>query len=231
MAGLRGPRRTRDAHGVTSVVQDYLKVIWAAQEWSREPVTTSWLAERLGVAAPTVSETLRRLAERGWVEHTPYRGVTLTDAGRSLAVTMVRRHRLIETWLVANLGYRWDEVHAEAEVLEHGVSERFVDRVDAVLGHPVRDPHGDPIPAPDGRVTRPEAVPLAALRPGERGAVARVDDADPAVLRECAAAGVGLDTVLEAPARLSAAVVAAIRVVRVGGPAARKSVGTAARDG
>lgn len=212
MAGRRAPSASAD---LTAVAQDYLKVIWTTAEWSPVPVTTSLLAGRLRVGLPTVSETLRRLAGRGLVEHRRYGAVTLTDEGRALALTMVRRHRLIETWLVDQLGYRWDEVHDEAEQLEHAVSERFVERVDALLGHPVRDPHGDPIPTAHGQVLRPAAVPLAELMAGDRGAVARIDDADGAVLRECAAAGISLDTVLSAPPRVSAAAVAAIRVVLV----------------
>lgn len=219
MAGVRagGGARGREVAraGVTAVAQDYLKVIWAAQEWSEEPVTTSLLADRLGVGAPTVSETLRRLTARGWVRHPRYGAVTLTEEGRRLALAVVRRHRLIETWLVDQLGYRWDEVHDEAEELEHAVSDRFVERLDDLLGHPVRDPHGDPIPSAAGAVQRPPAVPLDTLVAGERGRVARISDEDPAVLRECAAAGVGLDTELTAPTDLSSGAVAAIRVVQV----------------
>lgn len=202
-------------------VEDYLKAVWSLQEWDDAPVTTTRLARRLGVGAPTVSETVRRLAERGWLEHEPYRGVTLTATGRTLAVRMVRRHRVLETWLVEHLGYAWDEVHDEAEVLEHAASDRLVDRLHRALGEPTRDPHGDPIPASDGSVPRPDAVPLGTLGPGERGRVARVDDADPAVLRECDAAGVVLDAVVVAPVRLSAVALAGVRVVPIGGAAAR----------
>ena len=209
MAGVRR------AGEVTAVVQDYLKEIWNAQEWSADPVTTSLLADRLGVGAPTVSETVRRLVRDGWVEHEPYGAVALTDAGRTLAVAMVRRHRLIETWLVQHLGYGWDEVHDEAEELEHAVSDRFVERLDAALGRPTRDPHGDPIPSADGSVHRPDAVRAADLADGERGVVVRIDDEDPGVLRECAAAGVVLDTVVRAPTGLSTAALTAVRVVRL----------------
>jgi DtxR family Mn-dependent transcriptional regulator len=217
MAGRRvHPSSHRTARGVTAVVEDYLKVIWNAQEWSSDPITTSMLAERIGVGAPTVSETVGRLVSQGWVEHEPYGAVTLTDGGRRLAVTMVRRHRLIETWLVEQMGFGWDEVHDEAEVLEHAVSERFVDALDERLGHPARDPHGDPIPRPDGTVVRPAAVPLVTLAPGERGLVARIDDADPDVLRQCAARGVVLDAELTAPTALPDEVRAAVLVVRMG---------------
>ncbi|WP_182111509.1 MULTISPECIES: metal-dependent transcriptional regulator [unclassified Actinotalea] len=207
-AGRRGARQV----GLTAVAEDYLKVVWNLQEWSDEPVTTSHLARRLGVGAPSVSETLGRLVARGWVEHERYGQVRLTAAGRAIALRVVRRHRLIETWLVEQLGYGWDEVHDEAEVLEHAVSDVFVERLDALLGRPRRDPHGDPIPQADGTVERPDAVVLATLAPGRRGRVVRVDDEDPQVLRECERRGVRLDAVLVAPGGLSPAAAAAVRV-------------------
>ncbi|MCK0117735.1 DtxR family iron (metal) dependent repressor [Isoptericola sp. CG 20/1183] len=178
---------------LTPVAQDYLKTIWSAQEWSDEKVTTGLLADRLGVGPSTVSETVRRLTAQGLLGHEPYGGVWLTDLGRRHALTMVRRHRLIETWLVRELGYTWDEVHDEAEVLEHAVSDRLVARIDARLGHPVRDPHGDPIPTADGRVVRPDAVLLGDLAAGQRGVVARISDADPEALRYLAGLGLELD--------------------------------------
>jgi DtxR family Mn-dependent transcriptional regulator len=197
----RGRGRT-----LSATHEDYLKAVWNAQEWDPAPVTTTWLAQRLGVGAPTVSETVRLLAGRGLLAHEPYRGVRLTPAGRRVAVQVVRRHRLLETWLVEHLGYGWDEVHDEAEVLEHAVSDRFVDRVDVVLGRPRQDPHGDPIPAADGTVDRPTAVRLADLAPGAGGVVVRVSDADPDVLRECAACGVRPGATLEGPRPFSARV-------------------------
>jgi len=182
---------------LTPVAQDYLKVVWAAQEWTDERVTTKLLAERIGVGASTVSETVRRLSAQGLLEHAPYGAITLTERGRALALAMVRRHRLLETYLVSELGYGWDEVHDEAEVLEHAVSDLLIERIDARLGHPTRDPHGDPIPGPDGVVVRPGAVPLAELVVGDRGTVARISDADPDVHRNLAEIGVGLDTGVE----------------------------------
>jgi DtxR family Mn-dependent transcriptional regulator len=184
---------------LTPVAQDYLKVIWAAREWSSAPVTTKMLAERLGVGASTVSETVRRLASQGLVVHAPYGEIELTDVGRSHAVAMVRRHRLLETLLVQALGYSWDEVHDEAEVLEHAVSDLLIERIDLRLGRPTRDPHGDPIPTRDGHVPSPPARLLWDLEPGE-WVVARISDADPDMLRYCASVGLGLDarvTVLE----------------------------------
>ncbi len=118
---------------LSAVAQDYLKVIWNAQEWSREKVSTKMLAEKLGVSASTASESIRKLAEQGLVDHEKYGAVTLTDSGRRAALAMVRRHRLLETFLVNELGYGWDEVHDEAEVLEHAVSDRMAALIQAKL--------------------------------------------------------------------------------------------------
>lgn len=171
------------------VAQDYLKVIWNAAEWSTEPVTTKHIAQRLGVRMSTVSEQVQRLVASGLLEHERYGVITLTAEGRRLAVAMVRRHRLLEAFLVEHLGYTWDEVHDEAEVLEHAVSHHFIERLDAFLGQPLRDPHGDPIPDAEGLVTPIEARLLADLTSGAGGRVARVSDADPDTLRRFAAAG------------------------------------------
>lgn len=113
------------------------------------------LARRMGVAPSTASENVARLVEAGLLEHEPYRAVTLTQAGRERAMSIVRRHRLLETYLVERLGFEWDEVHAEAEDLEHACSQRLLEALDRALDHPVRDPHGDPIPTQDGRVVVP----------------------------------------------------------------------------
>ncbi|MEN0085715.1 MAG: metal-dependent transcriptional regulator [Leifsonia sp.] len=181
---------------LSPVAQDYLKIIWSAREWSDVPVTVKQLSERMGVRAATVSDGLRRLAEQGLVAHERYGRVELTDAGRRHAVAMVRRHRLIETFLVEELGYGWDEVHDEAEVLEHAVSDELVARIDRRLGFPSRDPHGDPIPTADGTPRRPEAVPLLDAAPGADVTVVRISDADPAVLRYLGERGIGLDTAI-----------------------------------
>jgi DtxR family Mn-dependent transcriptional regulator len=181
---------------LSSVAQDYLKVIWSATEWEGDPVTVKQLAERMGVRAATVSDAIRRLAEQGLIVHEPYGGIELTEAGRRHAVQMVRRHRLIETFLVAELGYGWDEVHDEAEVLEHAVSDGLIERIDRRLGHPARDPHGDPIPTADGEPRRPEALPLLAAPAGAPLTVVRISDADSAVLRYLAERGLGLDAVV-----------------------------------
>ncbi|OBH00819.1 DtxR family transcriptional regulator [Mycobacterium sp. E136] len=190
-----------DARDLTTVAQDYLKVIWTVQEWSQEKVSTKLLAERLGVSASTASESIRKLADQGLVNHEKYGAVTLTEAGSAAALAMVRRHRLMETFLVRELGYSWDEVHDEAEVLEHAVSDRMLDRIDAKLGHPTRDPHGDPIPAADGRVPTPDARQLSACHDGDRGTIARISDADPEMLRYFDSVGINLDSRLRVLAR------------------------------
>ncbi|WP_319455294.1 MULTISPECIES: manganese-binding transcriptional regulator MntR [unclassified Mycobacterium] len=186
---------------LSTVAQDYLKVIWTAQEWSLEKVSTKMLAERIGVSASTASESIRKLADQGLVDHEKYGAVTLTDAGRDAALAMVRRHRLMETFLVRELGYSWDEVHDEAEVLEHAVSDRMLMRIDAKLGFPTRDPHGDPIPAADGRVPTPDARQLSVCSDGEVGVVARISDADPEMLRYFDSVGISLDSRLRVLAR------------------------------
>ena len=126
---------------------------------------------------------VKKLVTNGLVTHVPYGAIELTDAGRSLALRMVRRHRLIETWLVESFGYNWDEVHDEAEVLEHAVSDRMLELIADKLGHPQRDPHGDPIPDARGRLVRPDAVVLSAAPDGFTGQVVRISDRNPDLLR------------------------------------------------
>ena len=181
---------------LSTVTQDYLKVIWTSRAWAEVKVTTKMPADMMGVSASTASEAIRKLADQGLVAHERYGAVTLTDEGRVAAILMVRRHRLIETFLVRELGYGWDEVHDEAEVLEHAMSDRFMARLDAKLGHPDRDPHGDPIPRIDGSVPAPEAFSLADLDTGEGGRIARISDTDPEVLRYFDQLGVALDCVV-----------------------------------
>lgn len=177
--------------------QNYLKVVWVLQEWSPEPVTPSAIAVRAGVRLSTASDAIRKLAGQGLLEHSPYGAVELSAEGRRLAVEMVRRHRLIETFLVEVLGYGWEQVHDEAETLEHAVSDFMVERMDEVLGHPRRDPHGDPIPGPDGQVELPDAVVLSALEPGTAGTVERISDADPGLLQFFADRGIGVGAQVE----------------------------------
>lgn len=176
--------------------QNYLKAIWSLQEWSEEPITPTAVAAKVGVRLSTASDAIRKLGEQGLVEHTRYGAVTLSQEGHTHALAMVRRHRLIETFLVQVLGYSWDQVHDEAETLEHAVSDFMVDRIDSHLEHPTRDPHGDPIPQPDGTVTRPDAVPLSGVEEGTVVAE-RISDHDPDLLRFFADQGIGVGAVLE----------------------------------
>jgi DtxR family Mn-dependent transcriptional regulator len=167
---------------LSQVAQDYLKVIWSAVEWGEPPITTKGLAARFATTQANVSDTMRRLQARGLVDYQPYKPVTLTALGERLAVQMVRRHRLIETFLAEVLGYAWDEVHDEAERLEHAVSDLLLQRIDDLVGHPRTDPHGDPIPGADGGWEPPSgAVQLSAAPPG-RYLVVRVADDDPELL-------------------------------------------------
>ncbi|HSM15929.1 MAG TPA: metal-dependent transcriptional regulator [Gemmatimonadales bacterium] len=154
-------------------VEDYLKAIYRlAQEAS--PVATSDIALALGLSAPSVSEMVKRLSEQGLLEHAPYRGVELTAQGRRAALGMLRRHRILETYLVEKLGYTWDSVHPEAERLEHAVSDSLIERMALTLGNPAFDPHGDPIPQADGSVALVDAIPIAELAPGQGADVSRV---------------------------------------------------------
>ena len=166
----------------TQAVEDYVKAIYEVARME-ERVTTSALAERLGVAPASVTGMVKKLAEMNLVAHEPYRGVALTDAGRRIAVEFIRHHRLVETYLHEALGVPWDEVHAEAERWEHVLSEALEARIDAALGHPTMDPHGAPIPTPGLELVEPEWPPLARLEKGQRAVVAEVSDHDPALLR------------------------------------------------
>jgi DtxR family Mn-dependent transcriptional regulator len=181
------PRTTADA------IDDYLKTIYQFTEWQPEPITPSQLAERLALAPSSVTEMVKKLSAAGLVDHRPYSAIRLTAEGEQRALAMLRRHRLIETWLVAEHGYGWDEVHDEAEVLEHALSDRLLDAIDAQLGRPTRDPHGDLIPAADGTLHRPDAVRLDAAPVGFAGRVVRISDRDPDALRVLDRLGVTLD--------------------------------------
>ena len=178
-------------------IEDYLKTIFTLEEEHGGAVTTSRLAERLGLAPSSVSGMVKKLANEQLLHHRPYAGVTLTDSGRTAALRMVRRHRLIELFLIAHLGYRWDEVHDEAETLEHAVSDRLIERMDAALGQPRFDPHGDPIPSADGRLPTLDVRRLDELEPGTAGILLRVDDRDPDMLRHLTALGIELGQTLQ----------------------------------
>ncbi|WP_447913891.1 metal-dependent transcriptional regulator [Microbacterium phyllosphaerae] len=171
---------------------DYLKTVYAHTEWQDAPITPSVLAAKLGIAPSSVTEMVKKLAAAGLVSHVPYGAVRLTDAGTQRALAMVRRHRLIETWLVQEFDYGWHEVHDEAEVLEHTISDRLLEGIDARLGRPRFDPHGDAIPDANGAVDREPFVLLADAPIGHTGRVLRVDDRDAELLRALEAAGVAV---------------------------------------
>lgn len=171
---------------------DYLKTVYAHTEWQDAPITPSQLAAKLGIAPSSVTEMVKKLAAAGLVSHVPYGAVRLTDDGLARALSMVRRHRLIETWLVQEFGYAWDEVHDEAEVLEHTISDRLLEGIDERLGRPRFDPHGDAIPDAAGTVERVPFVLLADAPDGHEGRVLRVDDRDPELLRALEACGLGV---------------------------------------
>lgn len=167
-----------------------MKAIYALESRGGASVTTNALAERVGVSSASASVMVRKLADAGLVEHTPYHGVRLTKHGRRVALEVIRHHRLLETFLVQELGMPWDRVHAEAEVLEHVLSEALEQRIAEKLGHPARDPHGDPIPSAQLEVDEQPTERLEDLQPGMRGRFVRVSDADPAMLSYLADRGI-----------------------------------------
>jgi len=176
--------RSTTVKSPSSSVGDYLKAIWELSEegTTEGAASTNDVAERLSFSAASVSNMFGRLREMGLAEHEPYRGATLTEEGRAEALRLLRRHRLIETFLLECLGYSWEEVHEEAESMEHSVTDAFTERLAAFLGHPAQDPHGDPIPSADGTLEADDSFPLAEATPGQRVRVYRVGDEEPARL-------------------------------------------------
>jgi len=181
---------------ITSASESYLKVIYRLAT-SGEAVTTGVLAQELGVSSPSASAMAKRLVGEHLLERPEGAGLRLTAEGERIALRVVRRHRLLETFLLRVLNIPWDEVHAEAELLEHVLSERLEERIDAVLGHPTRDPHGDPIPPRSGRHDEDWGDPLAAAPAGSRFRVDRVSDRHSAALRHLGELGIVPGAVLE----------------------------------
>ena len=167
---------------ITHAMEDYLKAVYRLQHEGGD-VTTQRLAEALAISGPSVTNMVKRLNELRLVEHERYQGVRLTPAGERVALEVIRHHRLLELYLSETLGYSWDRVHDEAERLEHHLSDELEARLDSALGHPTRDPHGDPIPAADGTIAAVPGTRLLDLAAGDRGVVARVSDRDPGQLR------------------------------------------------
>jgi DtxR family transcriptional regulator, Mn-dependent transcriptional regulator len=184
-SGFRRP----DAQN-TEAIEDYAKAIHALAKRCEGPVTTSALAERLGVSPGSVTAMLKRMQDTGLVDHEPYHGATLTAEGERVALEVIRHHRLLEAYLSEVLGMPWDQVHNEAEVLEHYISEDLEERIAAALGDPRHDPHGDPIPDRELALEGESGLPLAEIEPGGRGTLARVSDSDPEMLRFLADRGI-----------------------------------------
>lgn len=173
---------------LSSAVGDYLKAIWTLQN-SRGASTTS-LAEQLNISSASVSGMLGRLQEMGLVRYERYRGVHLTERGQREALQLVRKHRLLETFLIEYLDYSWDEIHEEAEAIEHVISGRFTERLAQLLGHPSHDPHGDPIPSHDGALPDTPNTPLAEVGIGETLQVSRLRTQDPDILSHLTKLGI-----------------------------------------
>jgi DtxR family transcriptional regulator, Mn-dependent transcriptional regulator len=171
-------------------VEDYCKAIFTLESRSEEQVATNALAERLGLTPGSVSAMLKRLGELGLIEHLPYRGVRLTREGRMVALEVIRHHRLLELFLAESLQMPWDRVHAEAEVLEHVISEDLEQLIATKLGNPTIDPHGDPIPSAELELHELETLPLDRLEQGDGGVFVRVSDADPEMLRYLSERGI-----------------------------------------
>ncbi|PQZ88574.1 transcriptional regulator [Arthrobacter sp. MYb227] len=213
---------------LTSSEENYLKALYALTEWESDPVTTGNIAAQLGVAPASATSMVSKLAGKNLLIHPRYGAIEFTDAGRLAALSVVRRHRLIETFLLKELGYGWDEVHEEAERLEHTVSTRFIDALAERLGNPAADPHGDPIPGPDGTVLMPPAIRLdrflypvsedarrtsttsssrtvtsaPSATPGvisSQVIVSRISDEDPAWLRRCTELGISPGALITVP--------------------------------
>jgi DtxR family Mn-dependent transcriptional regulator len=182
---------------VSASVQDYAKAVYSLEARGGGPVSTNDLARRLGVTAASVSGMVRKLTAVGIVEHVPYHGVRLTEQGRRVALEVLRHHRMLELFLARELGMPWDRVHAEAEVLEHVLSEELEELIAARLGHPAIDPHGDPIPTAQLEIVEGPTRSLDDLAVGDAGRLVRVSDSDPEMLRYLAEHGVALGDRLE----------------------------------
>jgi len=187
---------------VSEAVENYAKAIFALQGKSDDgEVSTTALAERLGVGAASASSMVRKLDELGLVDHAPYKGVRLTAEGERVALKVIRSHRLLELFLAEVLDVPWDRVHAEAEVLEHHISDELEELIALKLGDPERDPHGDPIPSRELELAADDTVALEQLEPGDRGTFERVSDADPEMLRHLSERGIAPGDALEVVAR------------------------------
>jgi DtxR family Mn-dependent transcriptional regulator len=211
---------------LSQAIQDYLKAIYMLGQ-SEHPITTTGIAARLDVAPASVTNMVKRLARLRLLRHTPYHGVELTEAGQRVALEVIRHHRLLELYLSTHLGVSLDQVHSEADRLEHVISEDLEEKIAGALGQPDLDPHGDPIPSRDGSMATSPAQLLTAAAPGQQGLIVRVSDRDAKVVKELTAAGLLPGVVLEVvatgarqvdvrvegrPQRISAALAGAVYV-------------------
>jgi DtxR family transcriptional regulator, Mn-dependent transcriptional regulator len=185
-----------DPPSLSRSVEDYLKAIYALEEQG-DAASTSAIAEALAVQPASVSGMVKRLAESGYVEHERYRGARLTEKGQREALRIIRRHRVLETYLNQRLGYSWDDVHEEAERLEHAASDELIDRMAGALEHPSHDPHGAPIPTRGGDIETTSRTTLAEVDPGRKVRIHAVRDDDPERLRYMEARGLLPGVVLE----------------------------------
>jgi DtxR family Mn-dependent transcriptional regulator len=173
---------------ITRAIQDYLKTIYKLGD-ARQRVSTNAIAERMKVSQASVTGMLKKLSDLKLITHVPYYGVKLADAGQKIALEIIRHHRLLELYLAEALGYSWDQVHDEAEKLEHHISEEFEDKMAEVLGNPTIDPHGAPIPTKDGQIEESPLVCLTKTESGQKVRIAQVSDNDPEMLRYLAGIG------------------------------------------
>ncbi|MSS72263.1 MAG: metal-dependent transcriptional regulator [Candidatus Latescibacteria bacterium] len=187
---------SEDRGRLTHAIEDYLKFIYKLQQ-TGEKVTTSAIAERLNVSAASVTSMIKKLAEMNLLTHTPYHGVELTPAGARISLEIIRHHRLLELYLTQALGFSWDTVDAEAEKLEHVISEEFEAKIDEALGCPTVDPHGASIPTKGGEMDQTRYVPLSSLSGGERVVIRQVSDRDPDMLRYLTSIGLRLGMAVE----------------------------------
>jgi len=181
---------------LSQAVEDYLKTILEVQR-ERGKVATTMLADRMGVTPASATGMIKKLAGLKLVRYSPYQGVVLTRAGEKVALEVLRHHRLLELYLAEALGYTWDQVHEEADRLEHVISEAFEDKIFEVLGRPTRDPHGEPIPTKDGRIPAADHEPLSDLQPGASGVISQVSKSDPEMLRYLGERGLVPDAAVE----------------------------------
>ena len=184
---------------ISQAVEDYLKSIYKLQHGGaeKERVTTSVIADRMQVAAASATSMIKKLAEMHLLVYTPYQGVELTDAGERIALETIRHHRLIELYLAQALGYPWDQIDAEADRLEHAISEEFEDRIDKALGYPTIGAHGEPIPTKQGQIEDREYARLSELETGQPAIIRRVSDRNPEMLRYMEEMGLQLGTRVE----------------------------------